>query len=97
MSSSVFSSSPASGPPMSWEDPMSYPAIKGLSVYRNVTFRHFKTFCGSNKRDYIISPHLFYGDIIHPVQFVETTLEDVEDDSKVSCFSVPLFVDYLPK
>ena len=66
-----------------WITPMSYPAIKGLSRVHNVTMKNFGTFCGSNDRDYVLMTAPAYGDIIHPVQFSEITLSNVQHDSKV--------------
>ena len=68
-------------PGMSWEDPMSYPAIKGLSVWDSITFAHFSNPCG--KRDYIWMTHPVYGDVIHPADFKNITFVDVDENSKV--------------
>ena len=46
--------------------------------------KNFGRFCGSNDRDYIVMTAPAYGDIIHPVQFSEITLANVQHDSKVS-------------
>ena len=81
--SSIFTASPAAGPPQSFEDPMAYPAIKGLAQYFNTTFINFTKYCGSDNRDYIYMTLPAYGDIIHPTVFKETKLVNVEDESKV--------------
>ena len=46
--------------------------------------KNFGRFCGSNDRDYIVMTAPAYGDIIHPVQFSEITLANVQHDSKVT-------------
>ena len=60
-----FQSSPAGGPKMSWESPMSYPAINGYSLFHEVTFFGFQEKCG--KRHRAIMTNSWVGDILHPV------------------------------
>ena len=68
---------------MSWEDPMSYPAINGVSYFVNNVFANFAAPCGNRMRDYIWMTTPVYGDVIHPTDFMETTFVDVDVDSKV--------------
>lgn len=81
--SSLFSSSAGTGPPMTWEAPMSYPAIKGLAMYTNNTFAHFSSPCGETKRDLILMTNPKYGDAIHPAQLSNIKLFNVDEESKV--------------
>ena len=83
---SIFSSRAAPGRRIQkpWTKPMSYPAIKGLSIYKNMTFSNFGTYCGSSKRDVIVMTSKDYGDILHPVRFHDITLHNVQHDSKVT-------------
>ncbi|KAK3740701.1 hypothetical protein QZH41_019065 [Actinostola sp. cb2023] len=76
-----FGSSPASGPTMAWESPMSYPAIYGNTEYQRVTCANFDVACG--KRDICITSNPWIGDIMHPVT--------VSEMSKVSVDSASLF------
>ena len=78
---SLFSSSASKGPKMSWEDPMSYPAIKGLAVFDSVKFAHFSNPCG--KRDYAWMTNPVYGDAIHPTEFKNISTYNVDEESKV--------------
>ena len=86
--SPLFASSFPAGPPKSWEDPMSYPAINGQTLIENVTFAKFGTGCdGWRNRALMTSPK--YGDIIHPTNLRKISLENVEEDSKVcSCENI---------
>ena len=50
---------------MSWESPMSYPAINGYSLFHEVTFFGFQEKCG--KRHRAIMTNSWVGDILHPL------------------------------
>jgi len=79
----VFSSSPPSY--SSWEDPRSYPAIKGLTIIKNVTFVNFGMGChGAVNRILMTTPK--YGDIIHPTKIENVHLQNVTEDGKVRTF-----------
>lgn len=82
--SSMFSEAMSVGPPKKFEDPMSYPAIKGNTRIINVTFSNFDatTGCGPN---YVWMTTDKYGDIIHPTEFKEITLRNVDEATKVHC------------
>ena len=80
--SSIFSKNPAKGPPKPWEDPMSYPAIKGLSIHDNNLFVNYTLQCGM--RNYVWMTRPTYGDAIHPVEFSRTSVINVDEQSKVS-------------
>jgi len=83
--SPIFSSSPPIGPPKPWEDPMSYPAIKGLTIIKNITFVDFTAGCdGSVNRVLMTTPK--YGDIIHPTKIENVHLKNVIEDAKVFIF-----------
>ena len=60
-----FQSSPAGGPKMSWESPMSYPAINGYTLFHDVSFFGFQSKCG--KRHRAIMTNSWVGDILHPM------------------------------
>ena len=60
-----FQSSPAAGPIMTWESPLSYPAINGYTLLHEVTFSGFQEKCG--KRHRAIMTNSWVGDILHPV------------------------------
>ena len=62
---SYFGSGPAGGPSMSWESPMSYPAINGSTLYENLTFAWFQNNCGRRHR--AIMTNSWVGDILHPM------------------------------
>lgn len=69
------------GPPKKYEDPMSYPAIKGITKIINVTFSDFNgNGCAPN---YIWMTTSRYGDIIHPTEFKEIVLNNVDEATKV--------------
>lgn len=78
---SVFSAGAATGPPMQWTDPMSYPAISGLSVFDDVTFAEFEDKCG--RSSIAVLTHTVYGDIIHPMTMKNIHLVNVLDKNKV--------------
>lgn len=82
MKSSMFSDTPSTGPKMSWEDPMFYPSIKGLTTFVNVTFKDFAAGCNS-KDNYVWMTSPSYGDIFHPTDFVQITLDNVPEINKV--------------
>ena len=79
----IFASTPSSGPKMSWEDPMSYPAIKGLSRLSNLTLVNFNTACSPDSRNYVMMTSPKYGDIFHPVEFSKISMVNVADENKV--------------
>ena len=79
--SSIFSSGTSKGPPKPWEDPMTYPAIKGLSIYDNNLFVNYTLGCGM--RSYVWMTRPTYGDAIHPVEFSRTSVINVDEQSKV--------------
>ena len=83
MKASLFASSPGSGPKMSWEKPMSYPAIKGLTRLINITMAHFGAACDSGAYNYVWMTSPNYGDIFHPMETSEITLHNVLERSKV--------------
>ena len=85
---SLFASTPSAGPKMSWEDPMSYPAIKGLTRFEGVTISDFgPTGCNNGAHNYFWMTSPKYGDIFHPMEMKETTLVNVAEKSKVFyCF-----------
>ena len=66
MKASIFSQSGTSGPKLVWEDPKAYPAIKGITNIRNVTFKDFSKACQSGKYNYVWMTSPKYGDILHP-------------------------------
>lgn len=66
----------------SFEDPMSYPAVRGLTKVIGVTFSNFGSGCDSG-RNYIWMTNPKYGDIIHPTDFSGITLDNCDEDSKV--------------
>ena len=78
----MFSDTPSTGPKMSWEDPMFYPSIKGLTTFVNVTFKDFAAGCNS-KDNYVWMTSPSYGDIFHPTDFVQITLDNVPEINKV--------------
>ena len=78
----LFGSSMPTGPPKTWEDPMSYPAINGHTLIENNTFAEFGTGC-DGWRNRVIMTCPLYGDIIHPTDVRKITLENVDEDSKV--------------
>ena len=80
--SSHFSISGSKGPNKRWEDPMTYPAINGISRYFGVTFAEFGDKC-SGKRNYIFMMNKHYMDIFHPVEFKNISLVNVDEESKV--------------
>ena len=77
----LFASMP-SGPPKTWEDPKGYPSINGHTIIENNTFASFSTGC-NGWRNKVIMTCPMYGDIIHPMDVVEATLENVDENSKV--------------
>ena len=81
--SSAFSASPAVGPPKPWEDPMSYPAIMGITRIQNVRFSNFGKGCGENGNNYVWMTNPLYGDIIHPTELKAIQLDNVMDVNKV--------------
>ena len=80
---SLFSSSPSTGPKMSWEDPMSYPAIKGLTRLINLTVSDFNKACTTGKNNYFWMTAPKYGDICHPMDMKQMKLFNVDPKSKV--------------
>ena len=85
--SPIFTSSPPKGPPKSWEDPMSYPALKGLTIINNITFVDFAAGCdGAVNRVLMTTPK--YGDIIHPTKIENIRLENVVEDAKVKTYFI---------
>ena len=87
--SSIFSSGTSKGPPKPWEDPMTYPAIKGYSIYDNNLFVNYTLRCGM--RSYVWMTRPSYGDAIHPVEFSRTSVINVDEQSKV--ISIIFFID----
>lgn len=81
--SSTFSSKPAIGPPKPWEDPKSYPAIKGLTMITDVKFADFNKGCKKNTYNYVWMTNKLVGDIIHPTELKGVQLDNVSDASKV--------------
>ncbi|XP_066917357.1 fibrocystin-L-like [Clytia hemisphaerica] len=82
MKASIFSNNPSTGPKMSWEDPMFYPSISGLTTFQNVKFKDFSSGCnGANNYVWMTSP--VYGDILHPTDFKNITLENVGEVNKI--------------
>lgn len=81
MMMSIFSASAAPGPPKLWTDPMSYPAISGLSQYDDVIFAEFADKCG--KASIAFLTHAVYGDIIHPLTLKNVKLQNVLEKNKV--------------
>lgn len=79
--SSIFSSGTSKGPPKPWEDPMTYPAIKGYSIYDNNLFVNYTIGCGM--RSYVWMTRPSYGDAIHPLEFSRTSVINVDEQSKV--------------
>ncbi|XP_065660201.1 fibrocystin-L isoform X2 [Hydra vulgaris] len=74
---STFSKSQSPGPPKPFENPMSYPAIKGLLRMEGVTFSSFQSTCGLTKPDVVWTTNIIYGDIIHPTELKNSTLVNV--------------------
>ncbi|XP_048575327.1 fibrocystin-L-like isoform X2 [Nematostella vectensis] len=74
-----FVSSPGAGPTLSWEGPMSYPAIYGHTRFQNVAFEHFTVSC--DKRDFAVVPNLWVGDITHPMDTKGITYNNVDTES----------------
>nr|XP_047143668.1 fibrocystin-L-like isoform X2 [Hydra vulgaris] len=75
---STFSKLLPPGPPKPFENPMSYPAIKGLLDLDRVSFISFQSTCGLNKRDFVWMTNNIYGDIIHPTEIKNSTLINVD-------------------
>ena len=81
---SLFSSTSSKGPKKSWEDPMSYPAIKGLTRLSNLTVAEFNNkACVDGAYNYFWMTAPKYGDIFHPMETEKITLVNVHDKSKV--------------
>jgi len=86
MKASLFSTSFSQGPRKTWEDPMSYPAIKGLTRLVNLTLSDFNRWTcgdGGNRMNYVWMTSPKYGDIIHPMNTQQIQLFNVAERSKV--------------
>ncbi len=79
---SCFSSAPSKGPLKPWDDPMSYPAIGGITRLKRTTFANFITACGG-KKTVIFVPNYGAGDIIHPTEVEGIKLINVTESNKV--------------
>ena len=81
----LFSNGAATGPPMSWPDPMSYPSLLGITKLKAVTFMGFNDqLCdGKNKESHVLFTHATYGDLIHPMTLSSSVLIDVDQKNKV--------------
>jgi len=62
---------------------MSYPALKGLTRLANITLADFGAACGNGAYNYVWMTSPYYGDIFHPMETSEMTLQNVLDRSKV--------------
>ena len=93
---SLFSNGAATGPPMSWQNPMTYPSLLGTTEIRNSIFQDFNNIeCDSKSRQsHALMTHASYGDLIHPIELEKNVLFNVADGNKVCVFFV-LFIDYL--
>ncbi|XP_066933159.1 fibrocystin-L-like [Clytia hemisphaerica] len=82
---SLFSNGAATGPPMSWQDPMSYPSLIGVTRIENVQMTSFEDQeCdGKLRESHGLMTHSSYGDIIHPITLEKIKLENVGDTNKI--------------
>uniref|UniRef100_A0A7M5XJA2 G8 domain-containing protein n=2 Tax=Clytia hemisphaerica TaxID=252671 RepID=A0A7M5XJA2_9CNID len=90
--SSCFAGAAATGPPMRWEDPMTYPSTKGLNEWKNVTFAKFQSDCSSTStgKNVVWKINKHYMDIFHPITASQTTLIDVDEEAKIEHLQVTL-------
>ena len=93
---SLFSNGAATGPPMSWQNPMTYPSLLGTTEIRNSIFQDFNNIeCdGKSRQSHALITHASYGDLIHPIELEKNVLFNVADGNKVCVFFV-LFIDCL--
>ena len=77
---SIFTKKGSTGPPSGWTDPMSYPAISGISIYSDVTFTDFDDKCGEVNLAVINN---VYNDIVHPMKLSNIQLNNVLEKNKV--------------
>jgi len=85
---SLFSNSAATGPPMSWPDPMSYPSLLGVTNIKNVNFAEFHNqVCDSKtKESHALVTHVTYGDLLHPITLSGVKSFNVDEGNKVILF-----------
>lgn len=83
--SSLFSNGAATGPPMSWETPMTYPSLLGTTEIRNSVFQDFHNIdcSGKSTQSHALMTHATYGDLIHPITLEKSVLSNVADENKV--------------
>ena len=82
---SLFSNGAATGPPMSWQNTMTYPSLLGTTKIRNSVFQDFNNVeCGDKSRkSHALMTHASYGDLIHPITLEKNVLFNVADGNKV--------------
>ncbi len=68
-------------PKAPWTSIISYPAISGLTVLRNVTFCNFGLYCG-DMREIALMTNPNSEDCQHPVELSSSTLVDIDEESK---------------